>query len=176
MYNNDLKLIDVENGLATCIYKDHQKITLPYKDYLDLKEAIANPIYTKNCAFRIVCGRLGSIASMMALQSTLATTINGNIPGAGAISSNGSTTMVQHYFAQTSYLTDWYKRRGMNEFGYALDGSDNEDFYTSDDDEDVDLFADDEEEITIERTKTEIDFAGVHGEVDTTAKQTFEEV
>lgn len=133
--------------------------------------AMKNSVYTHNCQFRLVCGRLGSIASMMALGNTLATTISSN-PGAGALASLGNVSILQHYFAETKWISEWYRDRGMDEFGFALDGSDIE---TDSDEETGELF-EGEEEIDQTRTKTEIEFAGIKGEVDSTKDQQFEEV
>ena len=50
----------------------------------------------------MVCGRLESTPSMMALGSTLGTTVDGNHKGAGITKMQGQISRVQYYFENES--------------------------------------------------------------------------
>ena len=139
-------------------------------EYLCLLEK--NSVLTHNCQMRIVCGRLGTIASLMALGSTVGTTISGKRPGAGMISSNGVVENIQHYFATHSWIEDWFTKRGLNKKGY-------EDSSTVENEIDkiaLNAELEKEEELEFYHDVTKIEFSGVSGEVDKTADQKFTEI
>ena len=127
------------------------------------------PIFTHNCRQRMVCGRLDSVASRMALGNQQATTIDSNHKGAGMTSSDGTINTVQYYFENQKWIEDWFTERGLTEKGWEI-GQDPNVL-----DEEVDL-GDDDEDISIEQKTTVIDFAGEHAEVDKTKEQKFEEI
>ena len=128
------------------------------------------PVYTHNCQMRLVCGRLGSVASMMALGNTQATTIRGDRPGAGAISANGAIDTIQYYYAQHSWITEWFAKRGMDKFGYGPEDEESqvEDLSVSE--------LQGTEELHIDDETMHIEFSGVKGVVDKSKNQKFEEV
>lgn len=75
------------------------------------------PIFSKNCSGRLVAGRLNSTASLMALGNSLATGIDGNHKGAGIVSVDGQMSNVQYYYADPSWIEEWFKARGMDKNG-----------------------------------------------------------
>ena len=124
-----------------------------------------NGIFTHNCAAKIVAGRLEQTASMMALGSTLGTTIDGTHKGAGITKMQGQISRVQYYFEQQNWIKDTYfKQRGLDDLGYRNK---------------VEL---EEEELGGEIDldnfdgKTVIDFGGEHAEIDNRKDQKFNEV
>ena len=133
------------------------------------KENSDNMIFTHNCASRIVCGRLESTASMMALGSTLGTTVDGTHKGAGITKMQGQISRVQYYFEQQKWINEvYFKQRGLNKLGY-LDSDTIQDNL-----DDIDLSG----EIDLDDTNstTVIDFAGEHAEIDNRKDQKFEEL
>ena len=127
-------------------------------------------VLTHNCGCRLVCGRLGSVASRMALDDNQATTIDGTRKGAGIIKSQGEVQHLQYYFEEQKWIKSWFLARGLTEKGYmpGEDPSGTVDPSTLDFGEDEDL--------SIVRDKTEIDFGKIHREVDHTQDQKFKEV
>ena len=129
-----------------------------------------NMIFTHNCAARIqptVAGRLEQTASMMALGSTLGTTVDGTHKGAGITKMQGQISRVQYYFEQQKWITETYfKQRGLDDLGYSG--------MTSQVADDVKL----EGEIDLDNmnSTTVIDFSGEHAEIDNRKEQKFEEV
>ena len=122
-------------------------------------------IFTHNCAAKIVAGRLEQTASMMALGSTLGTTIDGTHKGAGITKMQGQISRVQYYFEQQKWITETYfRQRGLDDLGYRNK---------------VEL---EEEELGGEIDldnfdgKTVIDFDGEHAEIDNRKDQKFNEV
>lgn len=170
--DNSILIETVEDGMYG-ISIENQNLLFSqeglFKFMNELEEQGAGFVFTHNCQFRMVCGRLGRTASMMALESTLATTIDGNKKGAGIIASNGIIEHVQYYYAPQSWIEDWYKKRGLNNKGYdpqqsgGIEDAVLEDF-------------DGEEELIMNREVTEIDFAGVQGSVDKSDNQKFNEI
>ena len=67
-----------------------------------------------SCGARVVCGRLEGTPSMMALGSTLGTTIDGHHKGAGITKMQGEISRVQYYYEDQSCETqspvwkNWY--------------------------------------------------------------------
>ena len=144
------------------------KLTL---DMLFNKLIIAkHGVLTHNCQERLVCGRLGSVASMMALGNTQATAIDGSHKGAGMVNSQGQITNIQYYYADTSWIEDWFKARGLTKKGWEHGEDPNEAINPDDID-----FGDDEE-IDIIKNKTEIDFEGIHKEIDNSKDQRFTQI
>ena len=107
-------------------------------------------------------------ASMMALGSTLGTTVDGTHKGAGITKMQGQISRVQYYFEQQKWINETYfRQRGLDDLGY-LNG---ESAQVSDD---VEL----EGEIDLDNmnSTTVIDFDGEHAEIDSRKDQKFEEV
>lgn len=125
------------------------------------------PVFTHNCQTRIVCGQLGGVASQMALGNSLATTIDGSHKGAGIVSINNVTTPVQYYYADTSWIKDWYRERGFDENGYPLNNVNEE--------ETVSL-GDDEEEIDLKAQDQHFEFADVEKDIINRKEQKFRNV
>lgn len=126
-------------------------------------------IFTHNCASRIVCGRLEQTASMMALGSTLGTTVDGTHKGAGITKMQGQIARIQYYFENQSWISDvYFKQRGLNNLGYL-----DEESTTSVADE-IEL----EGEIDLDDTNstTIIEFDNERAEIDSRKDQKFEEV
>ena len=129
-----------------------------------------NMIFTHNCAARmqVVCGRLEQTAAMMALGSTLGTTVDGTHKGAGITKMQGQISRVQYYFENQKWIYDTYfKQRGLDKLGY-LNGVANQ---TADE---VEL----EGELDLDNmnSTTVIDFSGEHAEIDNRKDQKFEEI
>lgn len=106
---------------------------------------------------------------MMAVGSTLATTIDGTHKGAGMTKMQGQISRVQYYFENQKWINETYfKQRGLDSLGYTI-GTEN-----SESVEDIVL----EGDIDLENNngKTVIDFAGEHAEIDHRHDQKFEEV
>ena len=132
------------------------------------REPTPDMVFTHNCASRIVCGRLEQTASMMALGSTLGTTVDGTHKGAGITKMQGQISRVQYYFEKQSWIEETYfKQRGLDKLGY-LNGDSGAPA------DDVDLSGD----IDLDNTNstTIIDFDGEHAEIDHRKDQKFEEV
>lgn len=105
---------------------------------------------------------------MMALGSTLGTTVDGSHKGSGITKMQGQISRVQFYFEQQSWISDTYfNQRGLNSLGYS--------------EEEKELLSDDIElsgEIELDNSaaKTVFDFDGEHAEIDNRKDQKFEEV
>lgn len=169
-----IKIENIRNNRYTVILDGKRKKFTKTKFFnflLQLEYSNSNykksSIFTHNCQFRIICGRIGSIASLMALGSTVATTISGKKPGAGMISSNGIVENIQHYFANHSYIKSWYEKRGLNEKGYEYGSEQIAENYEE---------LSGEELLEFQHDVTTIDFSGVHGEVNKTPDQEFKEI
>lgn len=125
-------------------------------------------VFTHNCAARIVAGRLEQTASMMALGSTLGTTVDGSHKGAGITKMQGQISRVQYYFEQQKWINEvYFKQRGLDELGYTNTMSD----FNLDD---IELSG--EIELDDSNSTTVIDFAGEHAEIDNRKDQKFEEI
>lgn len=124
------------------------------------------PLFTHNCGARMVCGRLGSTASLMALGSSLATTVDGSHKGRGIVSSQGEITGIQYYFTDGfGWIENWWKERGFDENGYAPEDKAVKAIELSG-----------EEEIKLTQDKTEYEFDDIKKEVDKSLEQVFEEI
>ena len=105
---------------------------------------------------------------MMALGSTLGTTIDGSHKGAGITKMQGEISRVQYYFEQQKWINDvYFKQRGLNSLGY-LDDQPEEKV------EDIDLSG--TIDLDNSASKTVIDFDDQHAEIDTRKDQRFEEI
>ena len=116
----------------------------------------------------MVCGRLEQTASMMALGSTLGTTVDGTHKGAGITKMQGQISRVQYYFEQQKWISETYfKQRGLNELGY-IDETSNSTI------DDIEL----EGEIDLDdnNSTTVIEFDDQRAEIDSRKDQKFEEV
>lgn len=132
------------------------------------KKIANNAIFTHNCGARVVCGRLESIPSQMALGSTLGTTIDGSHKGAGITKMQGEISRVQYYYEDQSWIAKTYfKQRGLNELGYL-------DNVPTDTPEDINLSG----TIDLDNTnsKTVFEFDDQHAEIDNRKDQRFEEI
>lgn len=105
---------------------------------------------------------------MMALGSTLATTIDGTHKGAGITKMQGQISRVQYYFEKQSWINEvYFKQRGLDSLGYTPDSKkDNEEDIVLEGDLDLDNY----------NSKTVIDFSGEHAEIDSRKDQKFEEI
>lgn len=125
-------------------------------------------LFTHNCAARFICGRLGGIASQMALGSSLATAIDGSRPGAGIVSINNVLSYVQYYFTNSiDWIKDWYKSHGKDELGYPIGQSDSAEEIT---------LGDDDEEISLSDNDQNFEFDGISKNVISRKEQKFREV
>lgn len=161
----DVPMVAVENGDGS--------ITLMQRDHLEEVEnaqKLGDVLLTHNCGCRLVCGRLGTIASRMALDDNQATTIDGTRKGAGIIKSQGEIAHIQYYFALQKWIVEWFESHGLTKFGYEP----GEDPNIPVDPNSLDFGED--EDISISRDKTNIDFSGLHREVDHTQDQKFQQV
>lgn len=105
---------------------------------------------------------------MMALGSTLATTIDGTHKGAGMTKMQGQISRVQYYYENQKWINETYfKQRGLDNLGYTI-GSANA---SSDE---IELSGD----IDLDNTNstTIIDFSGEHAEIEHRKDQKFEEI
>lgn len=131
------------------------------------KQITEDMIYTHNCGARLVCGRLEATPSMMALGSTLGTTIDGSHKGAGITKMQGEICRVQYYFENQKWISDTYfKQRGLNKLGY-LEGA-------TEETDDIELSG--EIDLDNSNTKTVIEFDDERAEIDTRKDQKFTEV
>lgn len=122
-------------------------------------------IWSRNCQGRLVCGKLGSIASGMALGNSLATTIDGSHKGAGMVAFNGEIQNIQYYFEDQSWISKWYKEHGMDEKGYPI-GCQEKEYEV--------LLGDDEEEFSISDNDQHFEFSGIEKDVLNRKEQKFE--
>ena len=125
-----------------------------------------NSVFTHNCSARIVAGRVEQTPSMMALGSTLGTTIDGNHKGAGITKMQGEISRVQYYYENQSWLADTYfKQRRLDEKGYNNNELQVEDIELSGDIE-LDNF----------NNTTVFEFDDQKAEIENRKKQQFEEI
>ena len=105
---------------------------------------------------------------MMALGSTLGTTIDGTHKGAGITKMQGQISRVQYYYENQSWINDvYFKQRGLNSLGYTIGKEEeNPDDIVLEGDIDLDNY----------NSKTIINFSGEHAEIDTRKDQKFEEI
>lgn len=171
--DNTVEILNIRKGKYLVLINGTQKKKFRAADlfeYLCMLED--NNILTHNCQMRIVCGRLGTIPSLMALGSTVGTTISGKRPGAGMISSNGVVENIQYYFAKHSWIERWFNERGLNKKGYEDNASTENEL----DKLALDAELEKEEDLEFYQDITKIEFSGVKGEVNKTTDQKFEEI
>lgn len=128
------------------------------------------PLLTHNCQWRLVAGRVGMIASRMALDGSQGTTIDSSRKGAGIVKSNGEVTHLQVYFAKQEWIQDWFTSRGLGLKGYPP-GEDPDEVTVPT----LEEFGEDED-LTITKDVTTMEFAGEVRSVDHTPDQRFREV
>ena len=115
----DVQEIDPEDTM--CVVTDTDDGL--FKIYTDL----GNSIFTHNCGWRAFCGRATEAgASLVALDNTLATTIDNRKPGAGIVQPAGISTFVRYYFSKFEDLDEYYRLRGLDHLGYDPKSSDSE--------------------------------------------------
>lgn len=138
-------------------------------------------IFTHNCQFRMGCGRLGQIASMMLFGNTIGTTINGAVVGSGLLSSNGEIQNIQYYFTEIDFITDFYKKAGFDEKGrrkqHNNTANENEDL-NEETNEEINDNSNDEENLEdffeFSKDVEDIEVEGIKRQFDKTKKQTFD--
>ena len=107
---------------------------------------------------------------MMALGSTLGTTVDGSHKGAGITKMQGQISRVQYYFENQSWISEvYFKQRGLNELGYLDEHSG---AATSADD--IELVGD--LELTDTNNTKVIEFDDEYAEIDSRKDQKFEEI
>lgn len=124
------------------------------------------PILTHNCAARMVCGRLDTVASQMALDSTLATSIDGSHKGAGIVSVNGVKSNIQYYFEGIDWIDKWFEDHGFDKNGYLKGHSE----------EEISYELSGEEELDVPETITHFEFDGNEKNINNSKKQEFKNV
>ena len=73
-----------------------------------------------NLGMRIMCGRGNPIASIMAFDSTIGTTIDNSEKGSGMTQvSGGDVTRLRYYYDEFPWLLNYFKLRGLDEHGYG---------------------------------------------------------
>ena len=123
-----------------------------------------------NLGLRIFMGTASeSASSTVALDSTLATTIDSTYPGMGIIQADAIPTFFRSYFSKFSDLQDYYSKRGLDELGYSP--NENKEIPTS-----TDTLSDEEIEIEIDKTKVKYEFEDESVEIDKRAEQEWTEV
>ena len=114
----------------------------------------------------MVCGRIEATPSMMALNSTLGTTIDGSHKGAGITKMQGEITRVQYYFEKQEWIVNTYfKQRGLDALGYQEDRAEESEIELSGD---IDL--------DNMNSTTTIEFDDQKAEIDNRKDQKFEEI
>ena len=77
-------------------------------------------ILRNNLGFRAFCGRAAETgASLVALDNTLATTVEPEPKGAGIVQIAGVPTFLRFYFSKFSDLQEYYEQRGLDELGFT---------------------------------------------------------
>ena len=180
--NTQLKIIDIINNnnnnnnnlkkKGKILFKikfENNIIYLNKNELFKLLTINKRKIFTHNCQQRLICGQLGSIASRMALDDNQATTIDGTHKGAGMVKAQGIVSNIQYYFEDPVWIEKWFKKRGLTSKGWEPGEDPNDLDYSK-----IDLGED--EDISINEDKTEIDFNGIHREIDNTKDQKFEQL
>lgn len=126
-------------------------------------------VIRSNTGFRCFCGRATeSGSSLVALDNTLATTIDNSKPGAGIIQSAGNPQFVRFYFSKFEDLDDYYRKRGLDNLGYTPLELEN----TSANLEDLEG----EEELTSNNDKTVFEFNEERAEIEKRQEQKWENI
>lgn len=126
-------------------------------------------VLRSNLGWRAFCGRANEAgASLVALDNTLATTVDATHPGAGIVQSNSiNPQFCRFYFSKFEDLDEYYRQRGLDELGYGPLDKKNEVKL-----EDLEG----EEEITSNNEKLVYEFRDEKKEIDRYQDQTWEEV
>ena len=126
-------------------------------------------VFTHNCAARLACGRLESTPSMMALGSTLGTTVDGTHKGAGITKMQGQISRVQYYYEAQKWITEvYFKQRGLDPLGYTI-GAENSNVA-----DEIELSGD--IDLDNMNSTSVIEFDDQKAEIDTRKDQKFEEI
>ena len=104
---------------------------------------------------------------MVALDSTLATTVDNTYPGAGIVQSAGNPTFARFYFSKFEDLAKYYEERGLDNLGYDTNSKQVEEVL-----EDLNG----EEEITNSHETINIDFENEHASIEKRGDQNWEEI
>lgn len=164
-----IKIIEInDNNFKVQI--DRENINYTKQELLDYSMVEKRKVFTHNCQERLVCGQLGIVASRMALDDTLATTIDGTRKGAGIVKSQSVKTHIQYYFEKQNWIEQWFEKRGLTKKGYEP----HEDPNVTIDPNTIDLG--DDEEITMQQNKTVIEFQNIRKEINNSKDQKFEEI
>lgn len=106
---------------------------------------------------------------MMALGSTLGTTVDGTHKGAGITKMQGQISRVQYYYERQAWITDvYFKQRGLDPLGYTI-GAENSNVA-----DEIELSGDIDLDNSV--STTVIEFDGEHAEIDSRKDQKFEEI
>ena len=125
-------------------------------------------ILRNNLGFRAFCGRAAEAgASMVALDNTLATTIEPKPPGSGIVQSAGVPVFIRTYFSEFSDLQKYYADRGLNDMGYDPN---------SEEEAEVLQTLEGTEELTIDDESITFEFEGNAANIDKKMEQIFEEI
>lgn len=150
-------------------YDDCRCLTVESEDHqFEVLTDEGNPVYTHNCQSRMVCGRVNSTASMMALGNSLGTAIDGNHKGAGIVCTNSVMSNIQYYFENPEWLDNWYINHGFDKMGWepgksATDGED-------------EILLGDDEDLSIPDNIVEFNFEDIHKEINNKKQQEFQEI
>lgn len=108
------EIVKIEPRAVSCIQIDSE-------DHLfEILTDSGKPILTHNCGFRAVAGRVGSVASTMALGNTLGTTVDSSKAGRGILQAQGKNERLQYYYAEHEYIEEWYAQRGLDSKGHPM--------------------------------------------------------
>ena len=125
-------------------------------------------ILRNNLGFRAFCGRATeSGASMVALDNTLATTIEPKPPGMGIVQSAGVPVFARTYFSKFEDLQNYYRERGLDEMGYEPGQREQEIALEN---------LEGEENLTIDNDSLTFEFESEKAEIDKRQDQKWEEV
>ena len=127
-------------------------------------------VLRSNLGWRAFCGRANEAgASLVALDNTLATTVDSSKPGMGIVQSNSiNPQFTRFYFSKFEDLDEYYRKRGLDNLGYTPLELEN----TSTNLEDLDG----EEELTSNNDKTVFEFNEERTEIEKRQEQKWENI
>lgn len=126
-------------------------------------------ILTSNCGFRCFCGKATEAgSSLVALDNTLATTIDNTYPGMAVIQSAGTPLFARVFFSKFEDIEEYYKLRGLSPMGYNSDEIINTEELLDE--------LEGTEEISFADDKTTFEFNGESAEIDKREDQKWEEI
>ena len=106
---------------------------------------------------------------MMALGSTLGTTVDGTHKGAGITKMQGQISRVQYYYESQKWITEvYFKQRGLDPLGYTI-GAENSNVA-----DEIELSGD--IDLDNMNSTSVIEFDDQKAEIDTRKDQKFEEI